>query len=816
MLKLNRISLICAIIVSVVLGGNFSSSKYVVSAEDMVESFAPTANTEIRDDMPDADRSTAGYFFCMPNRREAYMRFDISNSEYYLHADQIKLRIKSRLSSGTNPGLQVLKLIGIDKTSWGENTLTWNNAGSLKTAGEAISSYESVVAETWYEADITDYAKEQSDGIVAFRIINHTSGTSQIYSGSSVNKPEISISYSDETLVGLAAEALIIGDTNRITENIKLPLNGDFNTTIAWETSNSDVCTNQGIITRPLPHEQDATVILTATITRGSASAVKQYEIIVLHEPSDNDIVQQVKEELTLDAMTIVSKNFPLVSEGQGGTQISWISQNPEIIRVDTQKNIAIVTRPQGENTKVILTAVVTKNEALAQKEFELTVARGIVSHLALQSVVAGSTQTSGNTFRNAIDGDWLTYWEAKETDSRPYLIVTLPVTTEFNEILLVPRGVDINAYKIECSTDGVKWNEIHLGQTLGFAEEILIPFNEITFAKYIKYTVLEKESGNTGLYMLNVFFNPNDTVAVERALVALQLETDVNNVTGNFDLPQSGDFGVSCSWASNDMDSLKIEGSTAKIIRQKYDRMVTLTVTANKGSHQAVRIFKITVKGTESQSKLNTSGGSGGGSASSWIPIIATVPAKEAERKTIFDDVSDGHWAKGFIEALASEGIIRGVADGKFEPERQITREEFLALLIQAFSLVDETAVSNMNDAEEGTWYYSYIATAQKIGITNGYGENKFGVGQSITRQDMAVLAFRTAQIMNLKLAEVNEIKKFADDEDINEYARESVEKMQIANIINGFDNKLFSPQKYTTRAQAVKIIYLLRMNKI
>ena len=48
------------------------------------------------------------------------------------------------------------------------------------------------------------------------------------------------------------------------------------------------------------------------------------------------------------------------------------------------------------------------------------------------------------------------------------------------------------------------------------------------------------------------------------------------------------------------------------------------------------------------------------------------------------------------------------------------------------------------MEDVKEDAWYY----IAQNLGVVQGIGDNKFGIGSNITRQDMAVMAYRAAQI--------------------------------------------------------------------
>lgn len=95
-----------------------------------------------------------------------------------------------------------------------------------------------------------------------------------------------------------------------------------------------------------------------------------------------------------------------------------------------------------------------------------------------------------------------------------------------------------------------------------------------------------------------------------------------------------------------------------------------------------------------------------------------------------------------------------------------------------------------------------SYVATAVKLGIANGEGES-FGTGKSITRQDLAVMAYRAA-----KLAEAENAAAFDDDGEISDYAKSAVYCMKEKNIISGTGGNRFSPLNSCTRAETAKII--------
>ena len=86
---------------------------------------------------------------------------------------------------------------------------------------------------------------------------------------------------------------------------------------------------------------------------------------------------------------------------------------------------------------------------------------------------------------------------------------------------------------------------------------------------------------------------------------------------------------------------------------------------------------------------------------------------------------------------------------------------------------------------------------------------ENSFGALENISREDMAVIASRLIELLNIKKAE-NKVE-FSDKNDIADYAAEAVDILSGLGIINGMGDGTFSPKTNVTRAQGAKVIYEL-----
>lgn len=175
----------------------------------------------------------------------------------------------------------------------------------------------------------------------------------------------------------------------------------------------------------------------------------------------------------------------------------------------------------------------------------------------------------------------------------------------------------------------------------------------------------------------------------------------------------------------------------------------------------------------------------------------------------TSFIDIASVDWAKTSIEALAARGIVNGAADNLFMPNNKITRAEFIKMVIGAFELEDESDVSTFKDVKTGEWYANFVASAQKLGIVNGYEDGNFGVNKQITRQEMAAIAYRAAVVAKVKLPQKAAAVDFIDKKDIHLYAQEAISAMIKAEIINGVGDNRFAPINNSTRAEAAKVVY-------
>ena len=208
-------------------------------------------------------------------------------------------------------------------------------------------------------------------------------------------------------------------------------------------------------------------------------------------------------------------------------------------------------------------------------------------------------------------------------------------------------------------------------------------------------------------------------------------------------------------------------------------------------------------------ESGSTSSGGSSGGGGK-YNPPTATgsnIGDREPIPNDIYTDLDDVIWARNAIVTLSNKGILKGVGDNKFAPNTLVTREEFVKMLVCAFSDKTQTAKeTNFSDVDPNEWYAEFVFAAVESGIVNGKGDGTFGVGENITRQDMAAMAYRAA-LKNISPDDESDI--FDDFDSVDAYAKGAVTVMAQKGIINGKGNRMFCPLDNATRAEAAKVIF-------
>lgn len=164
------------------------------------------------------------------------------------------------------------------------------------------------------------------------------------------------------------AAALDLGDTSAVRSDLTLPAKGASGSAITWASSDPSVVSATGSVTRPPAGEDDAHVTLTATLTKGTETVTKTFEVTVEAIYTDKRAVETDAAKLVVHNIDDVRGNLTLPTEGENGTTITWRSSKP-----DTLSETGEVDRPQpgDKAVKVNLKATISRGGFQAVRIFK-------------------------------------------------------------------------------------------------------------------------------------------------------------------------------------------------------------------------------------------------------------------------------------------------------------------------------------------------------------------------------------------------------------------------------------------------------------
>lgn len=634
-------------------------------------------------------------------------------------------------------------------------------------------------------------------------------------SGTSLWIDKLQIYNINKLAIQFDKELLELEDLSAITEDITLPGTGTWGSSIVWTSQYPEIISSTGAVSRQGTANTPDSIKLTATIKfDDSYSEQKEFfayvmPLLTTSEKLDADMAAISITDRVSNAVTQIA----LPSTGAEGCAITWTSDHPEIINESGE----VINPPYKEGvfwTTVTLTATLTCNGQSVTKKFPVNVLHEAGSNLALRQNISTNSLVASYLPFNAVDGNDTTLWKPS---GREGVNLTMQFTEKTVFDMVVMRALNgVDSFILQGSNDMKNWT------TLFTSTDIINNTEEIaTFAKSefsaIRLDIISASS-DISLGEFEVYNTAYQYDEVKKDLDSIVIN-GLTNVVANISLPVTGENGSSITWSSSDTSIISNNGVVTRPTSFSNSKIeVTLTATATKNGITLTKDFKAMVVPIVFNSNL-TGGGSGGGSGGggSVSAVFPAYPSKgdagntvPAERSLPFSDVSKDNWAYEYISKLYFDNIVSGVSETAFEPDRVITREEFIQLIVKAFDIKYTDSLHKFNDVSVNDWYYNAVMSAYEAGITNGISAELFGVGSDITRQEMATMALRTAQKSGILVDSTNVSLPFNDAKSIADWAMDGVSVLYQNGIISGI-NGSFMPDSAATRAQAAKIICML-----
>ena len=172
------------------------------------------------------------------------------------------------------------------------------------------------------------------------------------------------------------------------------------------------------------------------------------------------------------------------------------------------------------------------------------------------------------------------------------------------------------------------------------------------------------------------------------------------------------------------------------------------------------------------------------------------------------FRDTPDiGVWSHDGIDYCVKRGLMNGIGNGLFDPNGTVSRAQLVTILYRVAGSPAVTTSGTFTDVPAGQWYSKAIEWAAANGVVNGIGDGKFGPDRSITREQIATILYRYEN----QPAVSGNLSTFPDQGNVSGFAVNAMIWATQEGFITGVSSNgviTLAPQNNATRAQIAAII--------
>lgn len=192
-------------------------------------------------------------------------------------------------------------------------------------------------------------------------------------------------------------------------------------------------------------------------------------------------------------------------------------------------------------------------------------------------------------------------------------------------------------------------------------------------------------------------------------------------------------------------------------------------------------------------------------------IPILLLQSAQIAG--AAFLDVTKSHPNYAAIDYLQRNRIIKGIGDGKFEPDRGINRAEALKMIFESAGITPDelTKRSEFTDVKPDDWFFSYVELARGLGIVKGNGDRTFAPARGVSRAEMIKMLLETYRFNKSDWAD----RELYPDVPGDAWFAPYINYAGSIGLIQKNDTEKILPEEKLTRSQVAEIIYLMTVSR-
>jgi len=549
----------------------------------------------------------------------------------------------------------------------------------------------------------------------------------------------------------------IPGDINNVTGNLILNGKGIYGSVISWQSSNESIVPINGSVNRL---KSNAQVKLNATVSYGDKTSVKEFTVIIIGTEVDNPTVENI---------TVSFKLLGVEKHGGKG-KIHVYKEDPSSFQVWISERK--VTVPVGSTVKDVFEKV-------------------------LDEIGMPYINSTGN-YVSSING--LAEFDNGQNSGWMYLINGTNAKVGLKMYTLEDKDKIVWHYTDEYTKEegSEKWNtdspNTEGDETIVKAEidkDGMIAKAEVEF---------KKDMGK---------------LKVESSIANISFDVDtINELLKNKD---SNKIIISMSKTDNKEIEKVLPGITRPIvhvgvtvgkeeIKELKDGKITVTIPYKLNDGESKE--KLIIYALDENNNLKVVKKVSYDDKSASISFETNELTSYAVGYEQFEDITD-HWAYESIHNATARGLFNGTSEDNFSPEAKTTRAMFVTVLSRLAKAEKSDYGINFDDIDDDAWYKNAVAWAESNDIVKGVTDKEFGFDNEITREQIAVILARYIEKSRIAIPlDSNESITYSDNNQISDWATDSISFMQKTGLMTGKNGNMFDPKAAATRAEISVIL--------
>lgn len=176
------------------------------------------------------------------------------------------------------------------------------------------------------------------------------------------------------------------------------------------------------------------------------------------------------------------------------------------------------------------------------------------------------------------------------------------------------------------------------------------------------------------------------------------------------------------------------------------------------------------------------------------------------------FKDVNEKDWYFDAVKLMHLSDIVEGTSTTTFSPKLDSLRVTLVTVLGRMSEInKSEYIGTSYSDIQAGSWYAPFVQWATENNIVEGYGNELFGVDDSLTREQVATLLYRYAkeyQKLTISFQRPNLIEAYLDSDSVSTWSYDAMRWCLETGILSGRGNGILDPKGACTRAELVQFL--------